>query len=96
MSTLDPREVILAVKERINDQYLYTEMERRNFKLKLMRTYRQIKSDFSMEKYLSLPSHLHSALAKFSHSLAIETGCYIRPLITTRETTVPSVQGYGR
>ena len=41
-----------------------TEMERRNFKRK-MRTYRQIKTDFSMEKYLSLPSHLRSALAKF-------------------------------
>ena len=44
-----------------------------------MRAYRQIKSDFSMKKYLSLPS---PALAKFRlscHSLAIETGRYIRP-----------------
>ena len=43
-----------------------TEMEREEISsLSKMRTYRQIKTDFSMEKYLSLPSHLRSALAKF-------------------------------
>ena len=56
--------------------------------LSKMRICRQIKSDFSMEKYLSLPSHLRSALAKFRlscHSLAIETGCYIRPSLPPKK-----------
>ena len=78
---MGPGEVILAVKECINDQYLQKWREEIS-SLSKMRTYRQIKSDFSMEKYLSLPSHIRSALAKFRlscHFLAIETGRYIRP-----------------
>ena len=59
-------------------------MERENFKLKQNEN---LQTDFSMEKYLSLPSHLHSALAKFrlschSHFLkqdAIEDLHYIQP-----------------
>ena len=89
MFTLDPGEVILAVKEHIK---LMISIYRNGEK-------KQIKSDFSMEKYLSFPSHLHSALAKFRlscHSLAIETGHLHKTLITTREKTMPSVQGYGR
>ena len=65
VSTLDPGEVILAVKEHINDRGIYRNGEEKISSLSKMRTYRNIKSDFSMEKYLSLPSHLRSALAKF-------------------------------
>ena len=49
-----------------------TEREREEISsLNKMITYRQIKSDFSIEKYLSLPSHLRSALAKFRDQVAI-------------------------
>ena len=66
------------MKEHINDQYPQKWREEIS-SLSKMRTY---KSDFSMEKCLSLPSNLRSALAIFRlscHSLLIETGCYIRP-----------------
>ena len=45
-----------------------TEIEREEISsLNKMRTYRQIKSDFSIEKYLSFPSHLRSALVKLRY-----------------------------
>ena len=57
----------------------------RKFQAKLKQN-ENLQRDFSMEKYLSLPSHLHSALAKFRlscHSLLIETGRYRRPPLYT-------------
>ena len=83
VSNLDPAGIILEVKERLNDQYIQKWREDLA-KSNKMRTYRIFKSVFQMEKYLYLPLHLRTAIAKFRlsrHSLAIETGRYVRPIL---------------
>ena len=71
VSNLDPAGIILEVKERLNDQYIQKWREDLA-KSNKMRTYRIFKSVFQMEKYLYLPLHLRTAIAKFRlscHSL---------------------------
>ena len=83
----DPAEVVLSVKERLNDQFIQKWRAELSSSSK-MRTYRLFKLDLHSEKYLTLLPHLRSILAKFRlscHSLAIETGRYTRPPLPPEE-----------
>ena len=90
-TSVDPHGFANELKQRLEDQYVQawsSELQANSGKL---RTYKLIKREFKMEKYLNLPPHLRvptSRLRTSAHSLRIETGRYNLP------TPIPANERY--
>ena len=81
-ASVDPQRFAKDLQQRLEDQYVQSwtsELEANSGKL---RTYKLIKHDFKMERYLNLPPYLRvptTRLRTSAHSLRIETGRYNLP-----------------
>ena len=81
-SSVNPHAFANELKQRLEDQYIQAWSSELQANTGKLRTYKLIKHDFKMEKYLNLPPHLRVPTARLrtsAHSLRIETGRYNFP-----------------